>query len=71
MQEISFEVLAISAGRYETGVFHFELAIVMYTSSRTNVEMRHTTLVFYIPNRQYSSATIYLYKLFIQTVFES
>lgn len=31
MQEISFEVLAISAGRYETGVFHFELATVMYT----------------------------------------
>lgn len=31
MQETGFEVLAISAGRYEAGVFHFEMAIVMYT----------------------------------------
>lgn len=47
MQKISSEALAISAGRYKTGVFHFELAIVMCTCSRTNVEMRHNPSVLY------------------------
>lgn len=47
MQVISPEALAISAGRYETGVVHFELAIMMCTHPRTNVEMRHNPSVLY------------------------
>lgn len=42
----------------------------VHTCSRTHVETRHITLVFYVPNSQCSSATIYLSKLFVQTVFE-
>lgn len=69
MQEIISGVFAISAGRYETGVFHFGLATMMYMCSRTNVEMRHITLVVYIPNSLCSGTTICLSKLFIQTVW--
>lgn len=65
--EITPEVLAISGMSLEN--FGLSCSCEVHVCSRARVEMRHLTLV-YIPNRQCSSATIYLPELFTQALSE-